>query len=427
MLARSSRPGFTLIELLVLIAIIGVLVGLLLPAVQQVREAASRTQCRNNLHQIGVALNQYHDLHKHFPMGSWNGLPFYRPTVTGNTRGGTWLIHILPFIGENNLYDGLLRDEEATFAGSGSNNPKNAALFAKRRAISVLVCPSSPCPSETEPYTPDDKAPPNCNGGLVGLCIPSYVGISGGDMGYFEGGDLRFKTTKPHVVFNTGLGSVATDGVLIPGKTVAVKDIVDGTSNTIAVGEQSDWGSICGEQKDIRSAAVVGGFFGVGDAGYLAAGRKTRFEQPAPPLWQCDVYYQTTCSALTTVRWPLNFKHVPCPIPGYQWNFLPTTSQHWDPCSSGPVPCGGGWSGLISGPIGDWPPSVCLAPTWGIGGNLPIQSCHRGGAMVLFADGHVAFLMDNEAAVGLEGLAGRGSVLERLAVRNDNQPVEASQ
>src|SRR5262249_46970598 len=151
--------------------------------------------------------------------------------------------------------------------------------------------------------------------------VPSYAGISGADMGYLEGDKLRFKTRKPRVVFNTALGSVATDGVLVPCRTVAVRDIVDGTSNTIAVGEQSDWGSLGGDRMDLRSSAYVGGFLGTGLAGLLEVGTWDNVLTPVPSRWQNSSYWQATSAALTTVRWPLNFKNIPSPIPGHQWNF----------------------------------------------------------------------------------------------------------
>jgi hypothetical protein len=145
-------------------------------------------------------------------MGAWNGVPFVAPEVDSNTRGGTWMIEILPYIGEEILYSQLFHDKTRTFGGSGSNNPKNAALIAGRGAMVTLICPSSPC----DPVTGYVEGPPQTwNDGLIGLCIPSYVGISGADMGYWDGLDLRFKTLKPEVVFNTARGAVATDGVLV--------------------------------------------------------------------------------------------------------------------------------------------------------------------------------------------------------------------
>jgi prepilin-type N-terminal cleavage/methylation domain-containing protein/prepilin-type processing-associated H-X9-DG protein len=408
-----TRRAFTLIELLVVIAIIAILIAMLLPAVQRVREAANMTQCRNNLHQIGLALHHYHDARKSFPMGSWNGVPFVGAGDTANVRGGTWLIEMLPYLEESPLYNNLFNDKVATFEGSGSNNPKNATWFARRGPISVLLCPSSTCPTTTEPWPSTGQAPPNCNAGLVGLCVPSYVGISGADMGYYEGDALRFKTLKPEFVYNTAFGSVATDGVLVPCRTVSVKDITDGTSNTIAVGEQSDWGELDGTRADIRSSAFVGGFFGVGDAGFLA---DLQFEPPDPVRWQHVGIYQATSAALTTVRWPLNFKKLVLPPRCYQWAF---GGNKWVDCHAGPR-CGGVWSGLRSTELG--PP--CTKRGFGTGGNLPLQSAHTGGAMVLFADGHVTFMSDGYAREGMVGLAGRGSVLERLCVRNDGLTVD---
>src|SRR4051812_47067363 len=96
----SVRRGFTLIELLVVIAIIAILIGLLVPAVQKVREAAAMTQCRNNLHQIGVAVHNYYGNYKHFPASS-----VYRKNAAGTwDYYETWAIDILPYIEQENLY-----------------------------------------------------------------------------------------------------------------------------------------------------------------------------------------------------------------------------------------------------------------------------------------------------------------------------------
>jgi prepilin-type N-terminal cleavage/methylation domain-containing protein/prepilin-type processing-associated H-X9-DG protein len=421
LLHRGGRSGFTLIELLVVIAIITVLIGLLVPAVQKVREAANRVKCQNNLHQIGVALHNYHVTNKSFPMGSWNGLPFIHANQTTNTRGGTWLIELLPHLEENSLYQQLVRDPLAV-GGSGSNNATNAPLFVQRGAISTLLCPSSPCPPVTT------VAHSQVNRNLVGICIPSYAGISGADMGYYEGGVLSFKPpTINGTVFDAEYGSVSKNGVLVPCMKVGIKDITDGTSHTICVGEQSDWGyrldaSGNKTQFDIRSSNGVGCFLGTTMSGYYQTATspvRTVFE---PPSYQSSVqidwqamHHFTTSPSLTTVKWPMNYKTIPQNIPGRMWDYW-TSNWHYHAAQSGAIYADQRYSGLISEINGS---------TFVVGGNLPLQSAHTGGVNVLFADGHVVFLQDDAASTGgIDSLAGRGSVLERLCNRNDGLVVD---
>src|SRR5947209_414492 len=109
-LAVKPRYAFTLVEWLVVIAIIGTLIGLLLPAVQKIREAASRTACLNNLKQLGLAFHHHHDVHGFFPTGgdSWTTPPVYNSGVpaTGKKQKAGWGFQVLPFIEADNVYKG---------------------------------------------------------------------------------------------------------------------------------------------------------------------------------------------------------------------------------------------------------------------------------------------------------------------------------
>jgi prepilin-type N-terminal cleavage/methylation domain-containing protein/prepilin-type processing-associated H-X9-DG protein len=143
------RPAFTLIELLVVIAIIAVLIGLLLPAVQKVREAASRMKCSNNLHQIAIAVHSYHDTYKQFPPGKG---PDYRGSVPGVPVYPRWSPHVylLPFIEQDNLFKSIdfnFPPETPGMAGVINfmppwQNPKRENATACRTVVPTYLCPS---------------------------------------------------------------------------------------------------------------------------------------------------------------------------------------------------------------------------------------------------------------------------------------------
>lgn len=225
---RSSQRGFTLIELLVVIAIIAVLIALLLPAVQQAREAARRTQCKNNLKQIGLGLHNYESSTGMLPPGS---LQF-------GGYGHSWHVRILPFIDYANLYNKM--DVSGSTAGNTTGwlgiNTTNAAAV-NGVFITTYYCPSSPLPQ---------SALVGLNGSIpAGTTSSTYVGSAGSTIhssarnmnnGSFPGARMSF-------------------GGTLPGdRGVRLRDITDGTSTTMMVTEQSDWCiDSTGVKQDCRS------------------------------------------------------------------------------------------------------------------------------------------------------------------------------
>ncbi|WP_439627811.1 DUF1559 family PulG-like putative transporter [Gemmata sp.] len=137
---RRARCGFTLIELLVVIAIIAILVGLLLPAVQKVREAAARMKCSNNLKQVCVGFHNYHATHGRFPAGNLYAGGHFASGFSATNNETTWVTYLLPYIEQQGLYDRV--DWNQNMGGpSGPNGAVDNSLVA-RTAIPTMVCPS---------------------------------------------------------------------------------------------------------------------------------------------------------------------------------------------------------------------------------------------------------------------------------------------
>src|SRR5438105_1519045 len=139
-LSPPKRTGFTLIELLVVIAIIAILIALLVPAVQKVREAAARTQCINNVKQIGLATHNYHDQTKHLPCISYSNQGG-NANRFGDYMGCT-LIALLPFIDQGPLFTFAMNNKGNTWDGAGNVGNTGAPLSCQ--AMSVYYCPSDP-------------------------------------------------------------------------------------------------------------------------------------------------------------------------------------------------------------------------------------------------------------------------------------------
>src|SRR5262249_21054497 len=210
------RTGFTLIELLVVIAIIAILIGLLLPAVQKVREAGARAKCQNNLKQVGLAIHGYHDVMGAFPPGaSADKAPWKTPATAPDADwGSSWMVHMLAYIEQTSV---LTRWQ---FSGqSGWQNSNNNATI-KGLTIGVYRCPSTSLP-ELNPYS---AILPGAGG--VGIMYTSYVAISG-------------SATDPGVLAY-GSNRVSQQGIMYGNSQVRMAEITDGTSNTITVPDESN-------------------------------------------------------------------------------------------------------------------------------------------------------------------------------------------
>ena len=207
-LRADRRRGFTLIELLVVIAIIAILIALLLPAVQQAREAARRTQNRNNLKQIGIALHNYHESHGVFPPG-WIGVSSGLPDVEGGNGFG-WAAHLLPQLEQKNLYERL--DFSQSIMA-----PTNA--IARRTYLSVFRNPSD---SARNMWTLNSES---TGQRLTDLPTANYVG----NFGTLELEDCESVPRGQSCVGN---------GMFHHNSNIRIRDVTDGTSNTIHVGER---------------------------------------------------------------------------------------------------------------------------------------------------------------------------------------------
>jgi len=193
---RSVRRGFTLIELLVVVAIIGILVGLLLPAVQKVREAAARLSCMNNLKQMGLACHAYHDIHLAFPPG-------YVATASSpdTTPGWGWAAFLLPHIEQDNLF------RQIDLSQPVQDSP------AIQTIVKVYLCPS-----DTPPYSPFPLT--DATYGTIALAAPSsYAATVGQDASQVD--------------------DPVGDGVFYRNSKTRIADITDGTSQTTMIGDRA--------------------------------------------------------------------------------------------------------------------------------------------------------------------------------------------
>jgi prepilin-type N-terminal cleavage/methylation domain-containing protein/prepilin-type processing-associated H-X9-DG protein len=213
---RKSRTAFTLIELLVVIAIIAILIALLLPAVQQAREAARRTECKNNLRQFGIAFHCYHDAFNTFPSG-WIGVDNGVQSAHEGINGAGWGLMILPYVDQSNVYN-LFNPHV------GIEDPVNGPVLAV--TPNVFRCPSDPQPDKFDIEEEGNPGTVICE-----LPIANYIGSFGTD-------SIDGCENPPGVLPVTPSGQCRSNGILYHNSSVGIRHIVDGTSNTFLAGER---------------------------------------------------------------------------------------------------------------------------------------------------------------------------------------------
>jgi len=341
--ARRARNAFTLIELLVVIAIIAILIGLLLPAVQKVREAAARTKCQNNLKQLGIAMHAYENAKSRLPQaGTHSSTASGGYPGQGGSWGYSWMAHLLPYIEQGPLSTYLTRSTldttlmpsgaaDANLNDMGYNNANNNAMILDK-PIPIYQCPSSLFPVKSlsnNRMTPDYTA-------VIG-CINDPV---------------NFAPSQDNQANSGQYGISANTGMMRMRDSMSLASIPDGTSNTILVAEVSGGfkDGVGAAPVDVRPGHVYGWMMGT------------------------PYIYTTTDNRgmnWTTVRYPINYSN--------------TTSTSLLQTSAA-----AGGSGIM---------------TFQAGANIPISSSHSGGANVLMGDGSVQFLRDSTATTVLGRLA----------------------
>ncbi len=333
-----NRRAFTLIELLVVIAIIAVLIGLLLPAVQKVREAAARMKCSNNLKQIGLALHNYHDANERFPPGGAHDQP---PFGTAGTLGyvhygSSWLVYLLPHVEQDNVFRGLKFDGD-----SGYGHATNWRAFNNAR-VPVYLCPSSPL--EPMVQTTIVGAHPG-SGATYQRLQPSYAGISGADNSVLPTETRVNGGGPPSWDPANGCcsgGRVSAGGLLHPNSRVRMAAVTDGLSNTLLVSESSDYLTTLNGTREGWHAGVHGFTIGATNDG-------------VPPNYFGAPGRDARAPNLLTIRYEINRKT--------GWPNYPGDCQNLGVCQNS-------------------------------GTNTPLTSAHPGGVNALFGDGSVRFLAD---------------------------------
>lgn len=213
---RLKNRGFTLIELLVVIAIIAILIALLLPAVQQAREAARRTTCKNNMKQLGLALHNYHDVHRAFPPG-WIAVSNSSHMAHDGRNGAGWGTMILPFLEQAPLYKKFDADVAII-------DPVNADFLSE--VLTSWQCPSDPKPNKWQILHEDGS-------GTVLAELPTANYIASFGTIELDGCEAAAGTAPVNP-----RGQCIGDGMFYHNSKISIRDVTDGTTNTLMLGER---------------------------------------------------------------------------------------------------------------------------------------------------------------------------------------------
>jgi prepilin-type N-terminal cleavage/methylation domain-containing protein/prepilin-type processing-associated H-X9-DG protein len=358
----TRRSAFTLIELLVVIAIIAILIGLLLPAVQKVRDAAARMECQNNLKQIGLGLHGYHDNRKHLPPGMAGNVD---PWGTGGSWGLSWHVWILPYIEQDSLYKQFLFT-----GGSGWNGAAGINNWTKANNVKIPIyrCPATDVPDICR--SPPTSAAPS-------VATSTYVGISGAvdvatNPAMWAGTNYNeSRINRGGAATNCCSGGVLSfGGLLIPNGKITLASVTsqDGLSNTIAVAEEASWVTLT----DANGGNPRKVYFGStsNHSWLIGAGNGN-----TSPLSYCN---GGDCRqfSITTVRWPINSK-----------TFAVSDQTNGNCATHG----------------------ICANSS----ANYPLGSTHSGGINVLLGDGAVRFVSDSIPL----------NLLGPLCTRDDGVPI----